>query len=381
MNDMTERIHEAATAAAETIQPSDLPTEPSAPRVRRHLMAYLTPLAAAGTVLVIVAAVFAVRLTDHQTQPARPVHTVHSEHSAGPSHVPAGVPAFYLDADRAARIAVRSVATGKVLSTAGQGYLHGHASWFAASAAPDNRHFFITTDGCRPTIYRLVIDGSGQVTSFGATKIRLPKGTSVYGMDATDGGSRVAIALRSCHRNTKNDVVLANPVTGAMRTWSLGRLADRVLDDVSISGDGRTVLLTVEIADAGNEYYIMSTATGYRKRVRFPTGYAGIHGMAGEASITANGTSVIVLVGSKYGVARGLVKCALSGRPERVVYRWPKSNGKVNVGGLTLVSGYGNRWLVYESVDYTTTLGWVQGHTFHRLPNDGHGDADGVFAW
>lgn len=124
-----------------------------------------------------------------------------------------------------------------------------------------------------------MIDDTGRVTSFAATKIRLPKDTSVYGTDATRGGRRVAIAVSSCHRNTTNDVVLVDPATGAMKTWPHRHLTARVLDDLSISGDDRTML--VEHADAGNQYYVMRTATGHRTQVRFPTDYAGIHGMAG----------------------------------------------------------------------------------------------------
>lgn len=47
---------------------------------------------------------------------------------------------------------------------------------------------------------------------------------------------------------------------------------------------------------------------------------------------------------------------------------------------MALVSGYGKRWLVDESVNDTTRLGWVQ-DTFHRLPNTGHGDTGSVFDW
>lgn len=373
MNDVRERLRDAATAAAETVRKEDLPTEPAALRVRRRRrMPYLAPLAAAAVVLVVVPTVFAVRLT-HNDEPTRP------------SHVAGGVPGYYVDANRSDRIDVRSVATGKVVSTTGRGVLHGKAHWGDIAAAPDNRHFFLTAGTCGPTVYELVLDDTGRVRSFGTTKIRLPAHTEVRGMDATDGGGKLALAIGTCRGYKTNELLLADPATGAAKTWSLGHIRDGYLDTVSVSGDGSTMLVSIAHADKGEMFELMDTVDGVRHRVRFLAHYGSVRGVPYQAYITADGKSLVVYLGdperegARSGPDYGLVRYTLTGKPTRTLAHWHKTN----LFSVAFVEGYGTRWLGYAAGDYQTKLYWFAGDGRHPLPqsvaNEDVGEA--VFAW
>lgn len=373
MNDIRERLRDAAASAAETVQQSDLPAEPAALRARRRRrLPYLAPLAAAAVVVVVVATVFAVRLGRDGAPPR-------------PSHVVGGVPSFYVDANHRDHVDVRSVTTGKVVATAGRGVLHGKTSWAMAAAAPDNRHFFLATDVCGSPVYELVLDSTGHVRSFGATRTRLPAGTEVRGMDATDGGGRLALAVGTCRGYRTNELLLADPATGAAKTWSLGRIRDGYLDTVSVAGDGSTMLVSIAHADNGDTFELMSTTDGVRHRVRLPRHYGSVRGLPYQVFITADGRSLVAYLGDperegvRSGPDYGLVRYTLSGKPTRVLAHWHRTS----TSNLLLVEGYGGRWLGYDAHDEVTRLYWFEGGERHPLPDSVENTdvGTGVFAW
>lgn len=373
MNDVRERLRDAATAAAETVQQSDLPAEPAALHAhRRRRLPYLAPVAAAAVVLVVVAAVLTVRLT-RDDEPTRPSHPV------------GGVPGFYVDANHRDRIEVRSVTTGKVISTAGRGVLHGKTSWTTIAAAPDNRHFFLASGACGPTIYALVIDDTGRVRSFGATKVRAPARTEVRGMDATDGGGKLALAVGTCRGYTTNELLLADPATGTAKTWPLGHVRDGYLDTVSVSGDGSMMLVSIAHADKGDAYELMNTADGVRHRVTFRGHEGSVRGVPYQAFVTPDGRSLVAYLGdperegARSGPDYGLVQYTLSGKPVRVLVRWPASDAP----NRFVYAGYGPQWLVADTGDGRTELARVDGAHRYPLPSSVASEdvGTGVFAW
>lgn len=384
MNDIRDRIRDAATAVGETVRQDDLPTEPAAlrSRPRRHRPRLVAPLVAAAAVLVVVATTLSLRLTQH-TEPTGPTN-----HLTVPS---GGVPGFYLDANQRGRIEVRSVATGEVVSSPGRGVLRGKTSWAAAAAAPDNRHFFLATNGCPPTVYELVIDAGGRVTSFGATRIRVPRGDQVRGMDATDGGGKLALAVGSCRGYKTNGLLLADPGTGSASSWPLGHIRDGYLDAVSVSRDGITMLVSVAHADKGDTFQLIDTASGVRHRVTFRGHFGAVRGVPYQAFITADGRSLVAYLGdperegARSGPDYGLVQYTLSGWPTRVLAHWPEKEH----ANLSVYEGYRDRWLGADSYDDSDTfrghtdLYWLAGGDRHELPNSVERTdvGTGVFAW
>lgn len=369
MNDMRDRIRDAAGAVGDTVRQHDL--RPFTPRPTGRRFHLLVPLASAAAVLLVAATVVGVRATTADDPAPR----------VGAAPVAAD---FYLHVKENS-VDVRSVATGKKVSTVAKRDGGKKSSYVVAGAAPGNRVFFVSTytDSCKPKVYRLEIDDRGRQVSFGQTAIRLPAGTMPTGIDATDGGTQVAISLQGCRGKPKTPLVLADPETGKVRAW--GKASEGW--GVSISGDGATMLLgTRDGIGPGSpptRYWLVDPAkpggpiTG--QPLDLPADYDGVKGTVTDLAVSADGQSLVGAVTGRSINADahndttppekfkryGLVEYSLTGEPRRVLYRWRTATGSIHIFGDS-----GNaRWLVsLTDADMPNDIGWVGKGEFRPLP-------------
>ncbi|WP_248959969.1 hypothetical protein [Sphaerisporangium perillae] len=228
MNDrIIRRLRDATTAAGNTVERApvlrlDESRTEGASRTRK---AWIVPVAAAASVtLAIAVGVAGVRSGGDGARVA----------AAGTS-----TPPKFLVTASGDRLTVLAVDGGTTASVPrpSPGELFG-----AVQAAQDNRLFYATTlsKGCVGRFYRLMLDDSGQVGSFGAIPLVTPDGFRPTSLAVSGDGTKLAYGLARCDvPDAAGRLVLADTATGESRTWTSAEPHGVI--NVSMSADGRYI--------------------------------------------------------------------------------------------------------------------------------------------
>ncbi|GII62867.1 hypothetical protein Skr01_29520 [Sphaerisporangium krabiense] len=220
MNDVINRLRDAATAVGDTVH--DLPAlRPARARARRP---WLIPAVAAASVVAAVAT-------------GTVVFGGGARLAATGS---AGTPEFFVRA-LSGELTVRREADGGVAARvpAPEG-----ESFTDAAAAGDDRHFYLrtitTATGCGGHFYRLTVEGSSGGATLDRLAFSIPEGTRTTSLAASEDGGRLAYGLARCGPTDRAaGLVVADTATGQTRTWT--GAGDPPVGRVAISGDGRYV--------------------------------------------------------------------------------------------------------------------------------------------
>jgi len=254
VTNLEDRLRDAFDAAAQTVRPGGIRSLPARRRRTRLPHGMLVPLAAAASVAVILAAVFA--LPPLVSGRAHPAPRASTSRQGLP---PAGrVPRFFADVPiagvGAGPVQIRDAATGKLAaqdaSTVGT---------TAVAAQPGDRHFVIARlpgSGCLSRFYRFAINGSGQPGRLQPLPIPAVRGT-VLGMAASADGRTLAYALMGCGKGTPSYLGVADARTGRIRQWGgvnvdgEGQGSAIVASDVSLTADGRFLAYQLTTPNGG----------------------------------------------------------------------------------------------------------------------------------
>jgi hypothetical protein len=324
MNTIEERLRAATRAAAGTVAPDSapplhLPSQPGhrlgLPRVpHRGWPRWAAPLAAAASVIAVVAASLAITSAAHHGQTGSA--------ASGQATAAAGrIPPFYLTfaGGQGGRqhLVSHSTATGAVLATILPPKPYGNFS--LVTAAADDRTFVVAAEPWRAAprtkFFLIRLDRSGRVQQLTALPIpQLPATELVSAIAISPDASKLAVAVeKAAPRNTENpEIRVFTLATGSERTWvwpghaTITNNADSG-QPLSWSADGRTLAFQQWIAGSIDIRLLDTTAPGNDLRsskliLDFAHEQESLHFVHGKASsifgysalLTPDGTKIVL---------------------------------------------------------------------------------------
>jgi WD40 repeat protein len=416
MTTTEDRLREATRAAAGTVAPGSAPplALPDPPRraagrlpaAPRRWAGWLTPLAAAASVVAVVAGSLAAGQllsgAAHQRSGRRPGDGTSST-TALPTEValPTQVPKYFVGLvggvmDQQRRAVVAATATGKTLATVIPPKPFGAFDW--VSAAADDRTFVLAAQRWVPiwqrapvTFFRLVLTASGQPEKLRELPIRPERGIS--GIALSPDGTKLAVAVRG-GGTFGPKIEVFSTATGSERQWiwpgsgwiGLNKPEGQPL---SWAANGRTLAFQLATG-AGTEVRLLDTAkaSGYlvpsrRVLIYPPSGRTGW--INGNALLTPDGSLVVAPIAKSHGNSNRLVTdlaitefSATTGRPVRAVDQWASSaieSIQQAVVQDVLWTGAGGRVMIVVSLlrhsgarTLTSAIGVQIGRRFEPLP-------------
>jgi hypothetical protein len=385
------RLRAAQSAAADVTAVRDAPERRHVKRAR----GWLIPLAAAASVMVIVAASVT---TAHQASPT-------GRQGATATTAQAPRPEFYMTATYPAagpnvlQLQVRRTAGGAI--TASTSIPGANLGWGNnITAAASDRAFFIGYYLCRSTavavttFHRITITGSGRISGI-ATVGRPVQGMLTYLAVSPDGSQMAYTALAGKCLGAEPGLPAAPAVsildlsTGAVRTWhyTTGRVTVTVL---SWAPDGRTLLINEHSPGAQGwdltVFGLNTTSSGGSLQAHSTTLLQQSHDCSNSTCVTAElagpDGSLTALEFQRAGQqTRELVVSIplAAGSPQTVLYSEVSDGPKaiyVDGVGTNLIADPSGQWvLLWPALDISGpqhqqvfAAGWISGGQLHPLP-------------
>jgi hypothetical protein len=258
-NGLEDRIRDAYQSAGRTVRtlqrPSPMRAAGSAGRPRR--MKVLTPIAAAGAVIVIIAASVALPRLLTSTAGSSP---------GAPGHYPRFQVVVTYKSDGGSSLRVESAATGHVVTTVvspGPGAVWGTVAAvgdtgrFVVAAAPK---FSVSGSLSMPTrLYMLTLSARGTVAGLAPLPIPVLQG-QVTSLAASADGRTVAYTLVPL--DSRADRVVGIVTGRTTRHWTIGGLTRTTgMFYVSVSSDGRMVAFVTQDQAVGEEVWVLPTGS------------------------------------------------------------------------------------------------------------------------
>ncbi|MGH3202094.1 MAG: hypothetical protein ACRDOA_07560 [Streptosporangiaceae bacterium] len=409
MTRIEERLRDALSAKAAQVQdgrlralPGPDPATERKARRRQAWRAWLIPVAAAASVLLIIGLVYAV--TRHATQgqpavsqPPRPSYFVRIV-GTGPSN----------------RIEVQSVSTGAVIATVAppKPLPGGVVDYEALAAAPDDRTFYVeySAFSANLTVKQVWILSFSLTSSGAATPLTMvrggliknqPGGLETWGNLAVSAdGSRLALTVNSGdllpapNAGYSDKIIVIDLRSGQREVWDRAGLYYQPgkifsIQDLSWAADGRSLI-----------FLAVWCGTGSCNGTPGPGGYRDARvyslGPVGDGATSLNRASVLVPQSARYpviaqalGGPRGsdltlavlsghadqngnwpeltVQEFSASGSPRGVDYRIKGLHANAHQVWLT-ADPSGQHLLVSYAVPGGFTIGWIANGAFHRLP-------------
>jgi hypothetical protein len=262
MTRMEERLKDALLASADRVQDHRLrpfpDLEPGTRRRSRLNQAWLVPVAAAASVVLVIGLVLAVT-----GGPKNPAGTARTSPSVGGTAT--GFPKYFADLEglgQARNVVVRSTSTGSVVASVAAPAPRGWTMLFdAIAAAPDDRTFYVGYQAARygkppqVWIYRLTITNSGSATPLTPIKGGVISGSVELGtggtMAVSPDGTKLALTADTTdglNNNTEgwaDKIIVVDLPTGARSTWQGGMYRSGktfTIPSISWTPDGQSLI-------------------------------------------------------------------------------------------------------------------------------------------
>jgi hypothetical protein len=416
MTRIEERLRDAMQASAarvrdDRLRPLPAPEpDPGAERKARHRQAWrawLIPVAAAASVLLVIGLVLAVTRHATQTQP--------------PASPQVALPGYFVrvaPGGGTPPIEVQSVSTGAVIATVRppKSPRGGTLNVDAVAAAPDDRTFYVEYGLVSPDInvtqtwiLTFSITGSGSVTPLTTVKGGLlshqPPGLQTWGdLAVSPDGSKLALTVDSSDHisNTSpgysDKIIVIDLRTGQRTQWQGGLYRPGKqfsIPDLSWSADGRSLVFLGQWCDPagqGTSCDGTSGPGGYRDAQVWSLSAAG-GGSLDRGRVLLRQSARYPLIAQALGGPHGsdLTVAVLSGqanklgeRPELTVEDVSAATGAVRgvnyrvsraqgLGGFPqqvwlAADPSGQHLLISYAVDGGFIIGWIGHGALHRLP-------------
>jgi hypothetical protein len=231
-----DRLTDALGATARALREDTL-RPLAAPDRRRRRPAWIAPVAAVASVLLVVGLGIAV------------TGQLPGSGQAGGAPAVAALPRYYVEAGYSGTTVVRSTATGAVTARVPYPRPNPELTGLPTVAAARNGTFFLATlvrGSNQERIFQFRLTGSGKVSGFAQVpgSIISEAGTNVDAMASSPDGSQLAISV-GLNGGQSDQITVINVATGAKSVWrgGMGGLGLFTVASLSWTGNGRELVV------------------------------------------------------------------------------------------------------------------------------------------
>jgi hypothetical protein len=312
VNELEERLRDAYRAAADVIDPATVPNQPASTRWRGRSfrrMSFLTPLAAAASVAIVVIVITLAGGTAsrHPSRHPRPRPAAHAAVLPAFTLIDVGSSVQIRDTRTGARVATLTPPAGQQFEDVASGGTAGTylaATGLAASAA------------CHAYFYRFHLSATGQPSAL--TVLRSVPGSQPTAVIGIPGGRSYAYSTVHCNTAPPNGGVgISGPVGN--RTWTYPT-GDDYADSLAVTADGHTLALSFYVYGPGFQDMLLNTQSRARTAAGASRGLPSVP-VSPTLAISPDGRTLYACTSD--GTTGTLASySAASGAQLRVLHQW-----------------------------------------------------------